>query len=627
MAEFMLLTHDVKRLSIFAYYDAEGIVDDSVLYLLKALRAECTAQIVVVNGTLTPDSEARVREYCTSLLYRENKGFDITAYREGLLSVRAELADYDEILFYNQTIFGPVYPVSEMFDIMARRDVDFWGLTRHKGARVASWDNAVSIAPHVQSFFFAVRKTMFTDARFLEYWENLPPIETYWDAVGKHEVLFTEKFAALGFTWDVYVHTEALELYNDYPLMGMPAGLLADCRCPFFKRKSFLCSRQEYTNVPQGEATQTLYDFVRTQTEYPAEIMTQSLLRTTDITTLTNALTLYYDTSVQKTMADGIALVLWVASEALADTLCAAPTMQKNDHVFCLFANEQLHEKYAPLLYADAECITISENGAQYLFTTLWPKLQKYTYVLYLNNALPLLLGEFFDATTMNTSIESLAGQSCGALLEEHGDIGVLLPPPPTHQECGSFAIHWPQIAPTIKEALHTAGIDVPLGETHPGTASRGGMFFARIDAIAPLANYPFTEACFAGLYPAWEYLVPLAAQSKGYFTARACTPLTAYTLLANQNAMLQEIDALWTTPDKMRYDQMLFRMRAILDFYHERRYKMTMEQAFEADLTFKQKMWICAQILLKPETFAWLHAKLTKENSAPLPAQTDELD
>ena len=621
----MLLTHQVKRLSIFAYYDAQGLVDDSILYLLKALRAECTAQIVVVNGTLTAESEAQMRECCTSLLFRENKGYDITAYRDGLLSVEAELDAYDEILFYNQTIFGPVYPLREMFDRMAQCDVDFWGLTRHKGARVASWDDTVSIAPHVQSFFFAVRKTMFSDARFLDYWKNLPVIETYWDAVGKHEVRFTEKFASYGFSWDVYVHTEALEAYNDYPLMGMPAGLLANCRCPFFKRKSFLCTRQEYTSVPQGEATQALYDFVHTQTDYPIEMLRKSLLRTEDITTLSNAFTMYYDTSLPQTAVDGIAVVLWVASDAMADTLCAAAAMQKNEHIFCLFASAALREKYAPMLYADAECITIAENGAQYLFTNLWPKLQKYTYVLYLNNALPLLLDEFFDVTSLNASIENLAGQSCGALLFQHDDIGVLLPPVPTHQECASFAVNWPQIAPQIKDALHTAGIDVPLGETRPGTASRGGMFFARTDALAPLADYPFTEETFAGLYPAWEYLVPLAAQSKGYFTARACTSLTAYTLLANQYAMLQEIQALWTTPDKMRYDQMLFRMRAILDFYKERRYQMTLEQAFHADLTFKQKMWICAQIILKPKTFAWLHAKFSQKVAAPLPK--DALD
>ncbi|MEG2833073.1 MAG: rhamnan synthesis F family protein [Ruthenibacterium sp.] len=623
----MLLKHDAKRLSIFAYYDADGLVDASVLYLLKALHAESAAQIVVVNGTLTPESEKQVRAYCTTLLFRENQGFDITAYRMGLLSAEASLDDYDEILFYNQTIFGPVYPVREMFDAMAQRDVDFWGLTRHKGAHAASWDDTVAIAPHVQSFFFAVRKKMFTDVRFLDYWKNLPVIETYWDAVGKHEVLFTQKFAQMGFTWDVYVHTKAMEAYNDYPLMGMPAHLLAACRCPFFKRKSFLCTRQEYTNVPQGEATQTLYDFVRTQTDYPIEMVTQSLLRTADITTLTNALTMYADPSLPATAVKGVAAVLWIASDVLADLLFDALKMQKIDHIFCLFATTELCEKYAPRVHADMECIVTAENGTQYLCTDLWEKLQQYTYVLYLNNALPLLLDEFFDATSLHMAVESLAAQSCGALLAGREDIGVLLPPPPTHQECRSLGINWPQVAPAIKGALHTAGIEVPLGETRSGTASRGGMFFARIDALMPLARYPFTEECFAGMYPAYEYLVPLAAQSKGYLTARMCTPHTAYTLLANQNVMIQEISALWATPRKVRYDQIVFRMRAILDFYHERRYQMTLEQAFNADLTFKQKMWICAQIFLKPKTFARLHTKLKKENNVQTPPQTDELD
>ena len=62
------------------------------------------------------------------------------------------------------------------------------------------------------------------------------------------------------------------------------------------------------------------------------------------------------------------------------------------------------------------------------------------------------------------------------------------------------------------------------------------------------------------------------------------------------------------------------------MDFYYERRYQMTLEQAFAAPLTAKQKLWICLQILLKPTTFQKLHRLLGRKGEAP-PLPADPLD
>ena len=617
----MLLAKDARRLAIFAYYDADGIVDDYVVYLLQQMRAQCTAQIVVVNGTLTPESEARVRAHCTQLLFRPNEGFDITGYKEGFLQV-SDPAQYDEILFYNQTVFGPVCPLAPMFAAMGRRDVDFWGLTRHKGARKASWDNSVAIAPHLQSFFFAVRRPMFTSDAFVQYWKNLPPIEGYWDAVSKHEVKFTERFASLGFAWDSYLHTDDLEPYNDYPLMGMPTVLL-ERGCPFVKRKSFLCSRHSYTTVPQGAAPQQLFDYLREKTQYPLSYITQNLLRTADISAVTGALTPVYDVRALEGAAGKTACVLWFARRELAYLLCAAAQGLKRDMtLYYLFADEALRDELLPQLPKNASVLLTKQNGMEYLFGPLWPEVSAHENVLYLNNALPLLLDEFYDATTLESAVQSLARPGCAALLGRFAEIGAVAAPLPMHQECLSLGLNWPGTAPRLTPALERAGIRVPLGAERPGLALRGSAFFARTQAVEPLTHFAFERWMFEGEYPACEFLVPLAAQSRGFLTAFSASPQQAFVCMENRGALLREMTAKWATPRMVRSDQVLFRMQAILDFYYERRYHMTLEQAFAAPLTFKQKLWICLQILLKPETFAKLH----KAKEAPPPPK-DELE
>ncbi|NCC06794.1 MAG: hypothetical protein EOM30_01820 [Clostridia bacterium] len=617
----MILGAGAKRLAVFAYYDEDGVVDDYVIYLLAAVRKFCEKQIVVVNGTLTKKSEAAVREVCDEIISRDNSGFDITAYKEGFLSENA--ADYDEVLFYNQTVFGPVCPLDDMFEDMSARDVDFWGLTRHKGAKAASWDSKIPINPHVQSFFFAVRKPLLTDERFLSYWQNLPEIKTYWDAVGKHEINFTKHFSDYGFKWEVYIDTVPLEKYNDYPLMGMPTELLKEHGCPFFKRKSFICRRHEYTTFPQGQAAQRLYDYVRTCTDYPVALINENLTRTVTQGEISEALTLYFEPKPSEIAHSDTAVILWCKTSDMVTELSNAAAKQMNASVFCLCPNAEIVDEISAIMpQGTVFVVTNGAHGMQYLFKTLWRQLDGFKYILYLTNDIMTLLGEFYDATTLVAALEAIAVQNSSAMLDNREDIGVLLPVTVRHQECCTLQNQWKYVAPDIKAKLRAAEINVPFGEDKSGVASRAGMFLARREAISPLSSYAFESDDFDRLYSPCEYLAPLAAQSKGYLTAFACDTKTAFAQLANSDAIVEDALSMWATPSKMTYDRIHFRMQAILDFYYDRRYKMTLEQAFNAKLSFKEKLWIILQIILKPETFKKLHGD--KKEQAPPP---DDLD
>ena len=54
------------------------------------------------------------------------------AYKEGLERIDYNSQDlYDEVLLVNQTCYGPVFPFSELFGEMEKRDCDFWGVSAH----------------------------------------------------------------------------------------------------------------------------------------------------------------------------------------------------------------------------------------------------------------------------------------------------------------------------------------------------------------------------------------------------------------------------------------------------------------------------------------------------------------
>lgn len=625
----MQLPENAKRLAVFAYYDADGAVDDYIPYLLEQVGRLCTKQVVVVNGRLTPEAREKLRPFASRILLRPNAGYDITAYKEGFLTEWESGAQYDEVLFYNQTIFGPVRPLDAMFRAMGNRDVDFWGLTRHKGAPQALWNGEIAIPPHVQSFFFAVRGKMLQSEEFLRYWRELPHIETYWDAVEKHEIVFTQHFAQQGYRWDTYVDTAALEPFNDYPLMGCPVPLLR-AGCPFVKRKSFLERRFEYTTVPHGNAVWPLYKYLRDETDYPLRLIAQNLARTTETALAAQAIGPYFDTgSCPARPAQPFAAVLYIHQEAMgAYLLQTAARLSAYAPLFVLFADSALRERLAGQIPAEARVYETGCPGPRYLFETLWPEVRGYEYLCYLSTDIPPLLdGKFEDATSLAGALESLAPPQCATILEQNPVFGLLLPPMPSHQENFSLGVRLPCERDTVEALLRTAGMRVPLGKT-TGLASRGGMFFARTAALAGLTHLDWTSpGLFGGLYPLWELLPPLAAQAAGYLTGFAASAGQAFAELENHRAMMAAVEKRWRGKKYLPLDQILFRMRLVIDFFNSHRYQMTIEQASDRTrFGFKQRLWYCMQILLKPKTFAWLTEKLVRHKEAPPPVGEYEI-
>ena len=84
----MILKRDeAKRLLIYFFYDANGIVDDYIPYMLDDLKKNVTDIQVVVNGKINDEGIEKFKRYTDKILIRENKGFDVWAYKEAMESL------------------------------------------------------------------------------------------------------------------------------------------------------------------------------------------------------------------------------------------------------------------------------------------------------------------------------------------------------------------------------------------------------------------------------------------------------------------------------------------------------------------------------------------------------------
>lgn len=242
----------MKRAALFFMYDKQGIVDRYVLELLKDIKTNVDKLVIIVNGSLNDEGVKAFDKISDKVIYRENKGFDVYAYRCGLSYLRSkDINVWDEVVMFNFTNFGSVYPFSEAFDKMDEIDVDFWGLTMHHGMKEDPYCRCRygCIPEHIQSSFIAVRRSLFSEDEFWDYWDNMPAIDDYVDAIVNHEAVFTKYFLDMGYRYASYVDTSDLKDIHPYPLMMMPKFLIEERRCPVLKERHFLIITNEFLDV------------------------------------------------------------------------------------------------------------------------------------------------------------------------------------------------------------------------------------------------------------------------------------------------------------------------------------------------------------------------------------------
>ncbi len=280
----------MKRAAIFFFYDKDGIVDRYIPFLLDQMIPFLNRLVIVVNGKITNESKYIFDRYAMipsleyELLVRENNGFDVWAYKEAIEKMGWDnIASYDELILFNFTIMGPVSPFAEMFSKMEHQKVDFWGITVHYGV---SYDpsncNPYGYLPvHLQSHFVAFRKKLTTHSVFRRYWEDMPPIHSYEESVGRHESYMTKYFSDKGFRWMSYVDSENLSAYTPYPLFDLPDIMMRDRHCPIFKRKNCFINLNHFLQRGgSASASSRLLTYLKQNTDYDVKMLYENIVRT-----------------------------------------------------------------------------------------------------------------------------------------------------------------------------------------------------------------------------------------------------------------------------------------------------------------------------------------------------------
>lgn len=503
-----------QRLGIYCFYDKYGHAASFIKTFLDDLMDNLDDLVVVVNGQLSDQARQLFSEYTKTIIVRENKGLDVAAYKQAILTLGWEkLESYDEVVCLNDTVMGPVYPFREMFACMDRKDVDFWGITAYAGETV----DKEQIPTHLQAYWHAYRRSLVSSPAFHEYWETMPLWKDYAEVTRKHEMTFTKHFADLGFTWTSYIDCRKYQGYSSYPLLYMPMQIVRDDRCPIFKRRSFFVDYSAYFDQTAGQPALDLYEYLRDHTDYDVDMIWDAILPSYNIDDIRKAMHLDYV----------------LPSQAINPQTHDHPRSAFIYHVYFMDLLEDTCHYIASLPEETDLYITSTEDKI--------PQIREYmqqrgishqaTFIPVINRgrdvsallvaACPVVLSGKYDVIGFAHDKKSSQNQENGhhgtesqgfayklmentlgseayvknilTLFAENPRLGQVAPPPPYHALYFAHTIphDWGANYEITKELLEDRlGIHVPLSPTKPTASAMGSCYWFRVEALKPLFEY-----------------------------------------------------------------------------------------------------------------------------------------
>ncbi len=177
----------MNKIAVFAHFDKNNIIDDYVTYYLKHLK-EIVNKIIFISDSFLCEEELEKISGIVGLYQAKPHGmYDFGSYKIGTELIKNP-EDYDELIWCNDSCFGPLSPFGPIFEKMENTECDFWGLTEN-----------YEINYHIQSYFIVFRKKVFLSECFKEFFKSICPEKNKLKIVKKFEVGLSEKLINEGF--------------------------------------------------------------------------------------------------------------------------------------------------------------------------------------------------------------------------------------------------------------------------------------------------------------------------------------------------------------------------------------------------------------------------------------------
>ena len=563
----------LKRLGIFSCYDSEGIIDDYIIYLLDDISKNLDELCIVSTGNLTDESINKLEKYSSHIILKSDGGFDAEAFKHVLVNHYGfdYLSNFDEVILFNDTFFGPIYPFKNIFEKMDDDPVDFWGITRHAERFYEDDDLSIYeyVHEHLQTYFLAFRKDMVMSSEFQKYWQDLPKIYDLEDLHIKHEDILTKHFENLGFNWKSYVDTSDLELSKEdaMDLYSFDTfDLVVNKNLPVLNRESFKISRKIHLQYNMASDLSKTIDYLDKYTDYDVSLIYRYFLRKLEPSQVADIFNLVR--IFPKNQSSGnyqfYKRILLIAHLYYDDLWEYAFNYFKNvpEYIDILITTDSEDKKeffeknIAEKLNNHCILLKINSRGRDMasLFVASKDILKEYDYFCFMHDKKSAGSGYITAGATFRDVLweNNLASpnyiENIIKEFDENPLLGLIVPPKVFHSfYFGNFIKkYWVNNYNIVLKLLNQMEISTIIDKKHP-PLSIGNCFWAKYDALKPLFDLDLTYEDFPEepmppdntISHALERIYGYVAASEGYYTEVVMTEEYARSELENLNHML----------------------------------------------------------------------------------------
>ncbi|WP_169447776.1 CDP-glycerol glycerophosphotransferase family protein [Luteimonas mephitis] len=286
----------VRRICLFAGYDADGVVDDCVIAFVRELSR--FADVYYLADCVMQDGELEKLRPFTRACWAYRHG----AYDFGSWSALARdhvgwstVGQYDELILANDSSYL-LRELAPMFAKMDARACDWWGVQATKGlartreaasngfrdpipmeevrsSLVDAYERDYLYDFHVGSYFLAYRKPVIQDPGFRRRLDAVGPQSAKLRVIQKYEIGLTHYLIGRQYLFDTFID----HLYPFHPIYTRYHFDLIRNGYPFLKR--YFLSENHYDTPGLAGWKETVRTLVP---EAPVDMIERNLLRVSD---------------------------------------------------------------------------------------------------------------------------------------------------------------------------------------------------------------------------------------------------------------------------------------------------------------------------------------------------------
>jgi len=549
----------MKKLGIFLFNNRNGSVEDYIRFLLDDITPNLSHLCIIENNKL--EEGTAFEEYTNDIFV--NKGHEnIDIWREVLVNHIGfnQLIDFDEVILFDDSFYGPICSFDEIFNSMNNVNCDLWTIL----------SNGLDDELNAFNFqFIAFKKSLIESDEFKEFWMNIDSntfinrnIENY----------LIDYFSKLGFKWENYLY-----VINDLELDGREKffcifdvnNLIRNYKLPLINIKPFTLPKKIHLEYHNGLDLALTMSYLHKQTDYDVSLIYRHILKILDPNALVNLLNLKEIIPTENLNADyksdkSIVVIAHLYYDDLLDYdfkfLRSVP-----DYIDIIITTDTpdkkilIEENYLSKLENNSKVILVNSRGRDMagLFVGCKEEIYNYDYFCFVHdkkssyNEYSVTGNSFRDIIWENMLASEDYINYIVKSFDDNDSLGLIVPPRVYHSTYFTVFCHnyWLGNIDEINKLFEKMNIDGEINSNELPLPI-GNCFWARFDALKPLFDLDWDYDDFppeplpndGTVSHALERIYGHVAASQGFYSEIAMTEYYGSNEVTNYPYMLSEI-------------------------------------------------------------------------------------